>query len=94
MLLNLRPFRDKTLWVQDFRSRPLGLVPATELLWPLSPTVLWGLRMILIDFASLVTAPKEARPQALFRFSSTKARIAISAVYRRHCLGFRLQKFE
>jgi hypothetical protein len=36
------------------------------------------LRMILIDIASLVTAPKEARPQALFRFSSTKAEIAIS----------------
>jgi hypothetical protein len=33
--------------------------------------------MILIDVASLVTAPKEARPQALFNFSSTKAEIAI-----------------
>jgi hypothetical protein len=36
------------------------------------------LRMILIDIASLVTAPKEARPQALFSFSSTKAEITIS----------------
>jgi len=61
-----------------FRSRPLGLVPATELLWPLSPTVLWGLRMILIDIASLVTAPKEARPQALFSFLTKKTEISIS----------------
>ena len=31
------------------------------------------LRMILIDIATLVIAPKEARPQALFSFSLTKS---------------------
>jgi hypothetical protein len=32
--------------------------------------------MILIDIATLVTAPKEARPQALFSFSFAKIGIS------------------
>jgi hypothetical protein len=36
--------------------------------------------MILIDIATLVTAPKEARQQALFRFSLPKNGIPIALI--------------
>jgi len=46
------------------------------------------LRMILIGIATLTTAPKEARPQALFRFFRLQMRYGGIACF------FRLQKMK